>query len=85
MLRLFRAIRVLKLVRKLASMRKILISLGACVTPVLSAFFMLFIMASVYAQVPPPAARCRRRRRATPPPTTAVIQPPSPRHYATST
>jgi hypothetical protein len=32
-------------------MRKILISLGACVPPVLSAFVMLFIMASIYAQV----------------------------------
>jgi hypothetical protein len=32
-------------------MRKILISLGACVSPVLSAFVMLSIMASIYAQV----------------------------------
>ncbi len=37
--------------RGMPSMRKILISLGACVTPVLSAFFMLFLMASMYAQV----------------------------------
>jgi hypothetical protein len=40
-------------VRGLPSMRKILISLGACVSPVLSAFLMLFIMASMYAQVHP--------------------------------
>ncbi len=40
-------------VRGLPSMRKILISLGACVSPVLSAFVMLFIMASMYAQARP--------------------------------
>ncbi len=37
-LRVFRAFRVFKLVRKLSSMRKILISLGACVRPVRCAF-----------------------------------------------
>jgi hypothetical protein len=50
-LRVFRAFRVMRLFKKLQSMRKILISLGACVKPVLSAFVILFILASVYAQV----------------------------------
>jgi hypothetical protein len=57
-LRVFRAFRVMRLFKKLQSMRKILISLGACVKPVLSAFVILFILASVYAQV------SQRRRRA---------------------
>jgi hypothetical protein len=50
-LRVFRAFRVLRLFKKLQPMRKILISLGACVKPVLSAFVILFILASIYAQV----------------------------------
>jgi hypothetical protein len=50
-LRVFRAFRVMRLFKKLQAMRKILISLGACVRPVLCAFVMLFILASVYAQV----------------------------------
>jgi hypothetical protein len=50
-LRVFRAFRVMRLFKKLQPMRKILISLGACVKPVLCAFVILFILASVYAQV----------------------------------
>jgi hypothetical protein len=50
-LRVFRAFRVMRLFKKLQPMRKILISLGACVKPVLSAFVILFILASIYAQV----------------------------------
>ena len=50
-LRVFRAFRVMRLFKKLQPMRKILISLGACVQPVASAFVILFILASVYAQV----------------------------------
>jgi hypothetical protein len=50
-LRVFRAFRVMRLFKKLQSMRKILISLGACFKPVLSAFVILFILASVYSQV----------------------------------
>ncbi len=50
-LRVFRAFRVMRLFKKLQAMRKILISLGACVKPVLSAFLILFILASIYAQV----------------------------------
>ncbi len=50
-LRVFRAFRVMRLFKKLQPMRKILISLGACVKPVASAFVILFILASVYAQV----------------------------------
>ncbi len=50
-LRVFRAFRVMRLFKKLQPMRKIIISLGACVKPVLSAFVILFILASIYAQV----------------------------------
>jgi hypothetical protein len=50
-LRVFRAFRVMRLFKKLQPMRKILISLGACVKPVLGAFVILFILASIYAQV----------------------------------
>jgi hypothetical protein len=50
-LRVFRSFRVMRLFKKLQSMRKILISLAACVKPVASAFVILFILASVYAQV----------------------------------
>ena len=49
-LRVFRAFRVMRLFKKLQPMRKILISLGACIKPVLCAFVILFILASVYAQ-----------------------------------
>ncbi len=51
-LRVFRAFRVMRLFKKLQPMRKILIPLGACVKPVASAFVILFILASIYAQVP---------------------------------
>ena len=64
-LRVFRAFRVMRLFKKLQPMRKILISLGACVKPVTSAFVILFILASVYAQVrlgDPPRRRDARSR-----------------------
>jgi hypothetical protein len=63
-LRVFRAFRVMRLFKKLQPMRKILISLGACVKPVASAFVILFILASVYAQVlrgAAPMGRAARR------------------------